>query len=64
MAKTQKYTLKCIITGNVETYEITEIETPPAGRGGQVFKLRQKPSCLNYQCAHRDWPDCPLYQPN
>lgn len=63
MSKRQIATISCIITGKDETYEIIILETKPSGRGGQVNKIPQKPSCLNYQCSFRDKPyNCPLYK--
>jgi hypothetical protein len=65
MIKSRKSKINCIITGKVETYEMTEIETPPSGRGGHTDKiLLKKASCLNYKCSYRDKSDCPLWELN
>lgn len=60
MSNTEKFVIDCIVTGKKETCEVVTIETKPSGRGGQVIKFPQKPSCLNYQCSFRDTGDCPL----
>ena len=60
MATRKTFTIKCIITGKDETYEITVIKTRPSGKGGQVYEFPQKPSCLNLQCSFREKADCPL----
>lgn len=60
MSRPQIGIIDCPFTGKKEEYEIQEFKTRPSGTGGTVYRFPQEPSCLNYQCKHRDMPECPL----
>jgi hypothetical protein len=54
------YSLKCIVTGKEEKYEEIVNLVGPMGRSGEIVRIPQKKSCLNYQCKYRNTNDCPL----
>ena len=42
MATRKTFTIKCIVTGKDETYEITVIKKRPSGKNGQVLGGRKE----------------------